>query len=584
MNSGSDRSLPTMLVDSDCPFAARLAAVRLFADRVREMDAGQLVLPPHPAVTTAIPPEWTLDPFSDPNWRFQLHALRWAQNLKRAYDKDRDPARLEAYLTILRDWFKHNPWSSPPSDQSWADHSTAQRARVYAACAQAMQSPWPDWLRLALETHVDVLAGPDLYPSGGNHALNQNVGLFAAATVLGRNDEAAFAIQRTAELLARSVDDEGVTDEQSSEYQIYNYRRYHEAIELFRAAGAVLPDVFDRVGLMPEFVAHATLPAGHDVMIGDAVDVTVRPIPDTIAEHAATQGSKGPRPTDRVRVFQAGYIFARTGWGDDRAFTSETHLSVRFGPARIPHGHHDAMAISLASHGHRVITNAGKYAYVWDEMRRYVLSRQAQNSIYLPDCVYGPDGGSQLIDLTVAENLLVGTVRDDHYPQVALARTVVFDLDDGATAVIDRFASRDGETLTAEQRFRLAPSWDPGVASLGGIDGIVATHPDNLTFSLQHFVPVDEVTVVRGQSDPFDGWVSLRYGQQQPAPVIVSRRRAASGMFTTLLSTRDRNQHNQTFAQTFAVVPVFDRDQSSVSIRGQSINLPPLDGIDPPQS
>jgi hypothetical protein len=441
--------------DTDCPFASGLTA-QSFPERVEAILDGRILLPPHEPATLSWPPDWSADPFGDANWRFQLHALRWAQMLKRAYDHTGDEGLLERYLAILEDWYRRNPWSDPPSDQSWGDHSTALRARVYAACAQALEHAWPDWLRLALEEHVDVLSGPDLYPSGGNHALNQNVGLFAAASLLGRDDEVRIAIERTADLLERSVDDEGVTDEQSTEYQVYNYRRYREAVDLFASAGAELPPVFDRIALMPEMIAHATLPNGHDAMVGDSVDEPVHRIRGTVAEFAVTGGRRGPRPTDRVRVFQRGFVFARSGWGEDRPFDQETHLTVRFGPARIPHGHHDAGAIALYARGRRIISNAGKYAYSWDDFREYVLSRRAQNSLLLPEVPYSPDGGSTLVAADHDDEMLVVTIRDAHYPDVDLVRTVVFPFDGSGLVVADRFRHLDG-------------TWSPRSSACGSI-------------------------------------------------------------------------------------------------------------------
>jgi hypothetical protein len=38
-------------------------------------------------------------------------------------------------------------------------------------------------------------------------------------------------------------------------------------------------------------------------------------IPGTEAEFAATRGASGPRPARTVVRYDAGYLFARSGWG-----------------------------------------------------------------------------------------------------------------------------------------------------------------------------------------------------------------------------------------------------------------------------
>lgn len=521
--------LPTMKPDRACPFARGISSSTA-TDRVAELRQGLLMLAPHAPVSVELPPDWATDPYSDANWCFQLHSLRWAQAYKRAFDMTNDGSLLHDYLAILEDWHANNPWSAPPSDESWGDHSTALRARVYAACAQAMTSPWPRWLRLALDEHVDVLSGPDLYPSGGNHALNQNVGLYAAASVLGRDEERRFAIDRTAELLERSVDEQGVTDEQSSEYQVYNFRRYREAAALFRADGTALPQVFDRLDRMPELIAHATLPNGRDVMIGDAFDEPAYRIPGTIAEYAASRATTGPVPTERVRRFDRGFVFARTGWGTERPIDDEGHLALRFGPARVPHGHHDACAVSWYAHGHRLFTSAGKYAYVSDQFRAYVLSRRAQNTVTFPGSTYGPDGGSELVAFDESDGLLVASVRDHHYPDVEFVRTVVFDLESADLVIVDRFASLDGIEITAEQRLRLHPAFDVEKA---GDRGVTAAATDGPCVTIEQLGDCDGLHVACGATDPLDGWVSLRYGQREPSAVVTASRTAASGLFVT---------------------------------------------------
>lgn len=526
--------------DRTCPFADGLGA-RSAAQRARHwLDNGELELVPHPPVVVPPRPDWSADPFGDTNWRYQLHALRWAQGLKRRYDRNGDDEALVRWLEVLADWHERNRWSTSASDQSWGDHATAIRARVYAACAQALAQV-PEWLEVALHEHVDVLANPAFYPTGGNHALNQNVGLFAAATILGREAERRHALDRTAELLERSVDHEGVTDEQSTEYQIYNFRRYREAARLFADGGMRLPAVFDRIDRMPEFIAHATLPNGRRVIAGDACDDPSYSVDDTVAEFAATQGTDGPRPTKRVRLFERGWLFARTGWGEHRPFVDEHHLTVRFGPPRIPHGHHDAGALSLYAHGRRIVTGPGKYAYRWDPFRAWVLSRHAQNSLSFPDVPYGPDGGSILTRFDVHDELIVLGIDDHHYPDVELQRTVVFDLDSGLVVVIDSFAHRDNTVVAADQRFRL----DPGFA-VDDPDGRVvrAAASDGPGLAVTQLGEVDTIEVVTGREPAddnpagYDGWVSYRYGERTPAPTIITRVTAPAAHVVTVLHTR----------------------------------------------
>ena len=97
-----------------------------------------------------------------------------------------------------------------------------------------MVAPKTAWVRDALRTHGAVLADPAFYVDHGNHALNQSRGLLAAGCILGRRDWQRLAARRIAALLAESVDRQGVTNEQSVYYQLYNLEAYRAAADRLR--------------------------------------------------------------------------------------------------------------------------------------------------------------------------------------------------------------------------------------------------------------------------------------------------------------------------------------------------------------
>jgi hypothetical protein len=57
-------------------------------------------------------------------------------------------------------------------------------------------------------------------------------------------------------------------DEQAVEYQDYNYERYRR-VGPDRACGLEAPPSLDRIDLMPEVLAHMTLPDGVYETLGD---------------------------------------------------------------------------------------------------------------------------------------------------------------------------------------------------------------------------------------------------------------------------------------------------------------------------
>ena len=96
---------------------------------------------------------------------------------------------------------------------------------------------------------------------------------------------------RLTALVVDSVDQQGVTNEQAVFYQYYNYSGYRgrsgpPAALRIRGARRRLR----RIDRMPSFLAHATLPDGTYVMLGDTVRRSAASIAGTHGEFAASAG------------------------------------------------------------------------------------------------------------------------------------------------------------------------------------------------------------------------------------------------------------------------------------------------------
>ena len=156
---------------------------------------------------------------------------------------------LDRALDLAQSWLEANPREDPASDFSWNDHSTALRAQVLVCLANA--APGHEWLEDGLELHGTTLADPAFYVNRGNHALNQDIGLLEVGCYLGRDDWKQLAQERIDDLLAQSVDRQGVVNEQAIGYALYNYQRYTVAHEVLDACGLPEPAGFELVRKIP---------------------------------------------------------------------------------------------------------------------------------------------------------------------------------------------------------------------------------------------------------------------------------------------------------------------------------------------
>ena len=148
------------------------------------------------------------------------------------------------------------------------------------------------------------------------------------------------------------------------------------------ARGLSLPGwITARIAQMPAFLAMATQPDGKLAQIGDTYVIGPRNRPGTPLEYAATRGASGTPPAQRVAVYQAGYVFGRSGWSP---FGGQSFYSLRFGPGMRIHGHADHMGLTYYARGRNLIVDAGHYGYASTRYRAYLLSPEAASDLSCP--------------------------------------------------------------------------------------------------------------------------------------------------------------------------------------------------------
>ena len=445
-------------------------------ERADELLTGTLVLSRHRAARLPRNPTWAEDPFNDRNWEFQYHSLRFLWDLFEAWRITGNVEYRGRGLVLLRDWVRDNPRGAGRSDFSWNDHSTAIRTFVLA-CA-AVVAPGTPWIRAALRTHAAALADPGFYVRHGNHALNQSRGLLAAGCILGRRDWQRLAAARIATLLTESVDRQGVTNEQSIYYQLYNLEAYRAAADRLRACGLAVPRAFRRLEKMTQLLTHATLPDGTYASLGDTSHAPARAIGGTTAQYAATGGRKGPMPMARFATFDAGFAFGRTGWGTTRPFEDEVVWSARFGPGRAFHGHLDHGAVTLYGYGQRLVDDPGLFTMNSNRWRAFAISRAAHNVVTVDDTVYAGSASATLASEKTTSTHDDITILDPGYKGVDLRRRIVFSKGLGWLLVDDHATSRTVRTY--RQLWHLLPGAESEARRSDGPNALRGGEPRDL--------------------------------------------------------------------------------------------------------
>jgi len=493
---------------------------------------GSLRIPPHGVYSLGREIDWQADPFSDRNWCFNLHTLRWADVLRRVGAKGYS-RYAEGHKAVLRSWIDTHAGTSahPPSKFSWNDMATGLRALVFTA---AISTYGPEkWLLEALAEHGEVLADPAFGSRRGNHALHMKIGLLVAGDVLDRNDWVNAAEDGIRWLVEDGVHDDGADAEGAVSYHATNLRWYSEAARRLELAGRGSPSWVERVTAMTELLAHATTPAGTVVPLGDSDTRAPQTFGDARIEFARSRGERGNAPAATRALFpKGGYLFSRTAWHRDAAF-----YSLKFGPSRRSqhHGHDDGGSVTYAVGDRTLLFDSGRHKYDQSPLSRYFKTRDAHNSLVLEADPYAGDSPTELVGADHNEDYEWTVVRRSETHGSVWYRGVYFSRESGALVVVDDV--RPAVPGPWAQHWQLSEAATVNRTR----SGAQAEHPDGVVLDIRTSRgPLLGTEVVAGREAPFLGWRSYGYGGAFAAPVLRIVHPGGRGYVVTAFTVSDR--------------------------------------------
>ncbi|WP_460662823.1 heparinase II/III domain-containing protein [Kribbella swartbergensis] len=480
---------------------------------------------------------WRSDPYGKPSWYMWLHSLRWLGQGIQAAGKGNRPA-LSHTMAIIRDWVRDNPYSWKSDIGAW--ESTMHRTNVLICARQAVLAglrvrrlpPQYGWLDRALLDHARFMT--ENWGGPSNHGTDESIALFGVGCTLGRPELKDLAVQRLTEAITTSIDPQGSTNEQSVGYAMFNYQLWGRASTTLQRCGAnPSPVIEERRRALAEWLALATTSTGYLPQVGDAIRQKPTAAAGTPLEYAASLGTKGTRPSRRTAVFDAGYIFGRTGWGETRPFTQESSYSIRFGPGRRYHGHEDHTSITYTSHGRDILIDPGHSGYQLDQWQTWTKSQSAHNVMHIPSAE-ATGGETRLVSAAIAPTSEYYALADTPAEGVERTRDVLILKDPDLIITLDRGRSASGQRyetlwhLPADQKVTVQSATTAIAAKPGDSS---KTHLLQIPYKDQ--LPADAITVEQGKKDPIQGWYYPTIFDRLPAPVVKFHRAAPNA---TILS------------------------------------------------
>lgn len=478
----------------------------------------------YPDTPVGHPVDWAVNPH-DSSWLFRFHNLDLLYALARAAEEGDEAARAAIGETI-RSWEAAHPVpdvETPP----WARHTTALRAQ---ALARVVGLAPDDVLRPALERHVVFLSDPHHYSGPWNHGFDESLALMAIGGALWDEDAIDLGVSRASEAVAIMCDEQGATNEQASVYHFYVWKLFGQFEAELRLCGRQVPAVLSRRAAILEFLTHASLPNRQLVQVGDALDTGVPLIPGTPLEFCRSGGEQGPKPSRRVQVFDRGWAFARSGWGESRSFDDESVMGVRFGPGRAVHGHSDHTSVFLFARGRMVVNDAGFSGYADPERRAYELNEYGHSQVVVSGSPYRATVSTRLESRVESHGMVAFSLADEPYAGVARRRHVLY------LPALDGVVVHDVVKVPTTAVVRQL--WHAGTSLVPTTDANqVRLSDDRGVHVLSQLMPVTNIDVAHGvKGSKTVGWAGVGLGRFTPAAVVTSRTSADPEGFARYLT------------------------------------------------
>ncbi len=473
----------------------------------------------------------------DPTWQLWFNSLKWLEPMVASYATGQSGggAHLNRAMAIAQDWVTTYPESTPGAQPAWNDQATSLRAQTLACMAKYRSDAW---LLSALDAHGRHLADARNYSGDWNHGLEQNIGLLAVACIRDNSSWQSTAQTRAHNALITTIDSQGAFNEQAPGYGPWTITRWWTIDDVLTTCGLpALTDLAPRLQKLASFLAQATAPDGTLTQIGDTYAEPVRA--DVAAQYqdvryAVSQSTAGVAPTDSVSIYNAGFVFSRSGWGTLRPFASENYFTMRFGPRRYAHGHFDHLSVTWFARGRKLLVDAGHFGYTASAYRTWIISAAAHNTLTVPSVPLRTYGTSKL---TRSSNNATGQfyeVSDDAgsvggaYQGLVRTRGVFVLPDAKAMVVLDRTNSSKLRWMYAAKAKVKTKWWhlDPSFALTSALDSKVTAVSGSTQLNvLQVPLPGEHLArgsqkVVRGAKSPYQGWVSTAQNRKVTALAV----------------------------------------------------------------
>lgn len=362
------------------------------------------------------PIDWLRQPGDDPEFVYAFNRMRFWPCLGQAYAVTGDEKYARAFAEQLVHWVDAVRRDDPACEKAWRSIEAGIRMENWCKAMRYFEgSPHiteevMDKFVWSLTDHAEYIMGVwNTFNLMSNWGVLANHGLYVAGCHLPDSPRAAEYRRTALDRLDRNrriqVYPDGVHWEQSPMYHNEVMRCYLDVVLLARRRGEALPQGMEEaVRAMARTALAWQKPDGGEPMMGDSDDIDQRDLVTLAAAifqdgalksaaypqldfdgvwelgagEAAAYANLPAQPPARTdfALGDSGNYVLRSGWGREDSW-------VRFhcGLLGAGHGHADQLHLDVTAFGEDVLTDSGRYTYVFGPSRREFKDLSGHNTV-----------------------------------------------------------------------------------------------------------------------------------------------------------------------------------------------------------
>lgn len=457
-------------------------------------------------------------------WTYNLHYFDYAIDLAWAARLTGSSRYAAKFVELARDWIDQ---TSGAKGDGWQPYATSVRivnwSYALLLLGNKLRPGDREILLRSLHEQVASLRRRIEYHILGNHLLKNLVALLVASLMFEGAKATRWRIWATTRLqseLRVQILPDGGHFERSPMYHAIALGELLECTQLLRACGDPAAHTIEPV-VTKMAAAYGTLcrPNGRLHLFNDSAH-GIAPDKERLDQlTVALTGNALTFPTGLLELAQSGYYGFRDGRIEDRILIDCGAAGPDFQPG---HAHCDALSFELDVAGQPVIVDSGVCGYDGDPYREYVRSTRAHNTVMVNGKEQSEVWGTFRMARRITRMHATQSLSDNGYrfageyipyhdKSIRHARTIV--RDHAGWLVTDLVTGKGVNRVDSFVHFH--PDF-----SVELIDGsAVATSPA-MRLTVSPF-GADAVSLVRGRSNPPQGWYCPEFGIATQSWVVV---------------------------------------------------------------